>query len=213
MIIKMAFPILQAIVAWPLRIFVRKVKGMENIPKDNGFIVAANHCSYMDHLLITSIINPYLNKKVHFLAKKEHFGDWFQTAWHKWTGAIPIDRQKKGVNALKEAVKCLKSGEIIGIYPEGTRSLTGKIQHGKTGVARLALAAKVPVLPVGFIGTFEMLPKGNTIPRLKRADVNIGKPMYFEKQYGKEDDRKTIRNATDSIMKEIARLSKQKYKG
>jgi 1-acyl-sn-glycerol-3-phosphate acyltransferase len=87
------------------------------------------------------------------------------------------------------------------------------MQRGKTGVARLALAAKVPVLPVGLVGTFKILPKGKLIPNTKKADVNIGKPLYFDKYYGQENNRKTIRKVTNNIMKEIAKLSKQKYKG
>ena len=105
----------------------------------------------------------------------------------------------------------LTQGKIIGIYPEGTRTLDGKLQRGKTGAARLALAAKVPIVPVGLIGTFEILPKGKNIPKLKRAIVNIGKPIYFDKYYGKENDKKTIRLVTTKVMKEIAKLCKKKY--
>ena len=99
------------------------------------------------------------------------------------------DRQAGGKEALKWAVKALKQGKIIAIHPEGTRSLTGKLQKGKTGVVRLALAAKVPVIPIGLIGTFEILPKGKYIPKLKRATMNIGKPMYFGKYYDKKKQR------------------------
>lgn len=193
-------------------LFIRKIKGINELPKDKAFILAANHCSYVDHLIInaTAILN--LNRIISFLAKKEHFAEGFQRLWHAWFRAIPIDRQAGGKKALKSAIKHLKKGGIIGIYPEGTRSLTGKIQEGRTGIARLAIAANIPVLPVGLIGTFKILPKGKLIPKPKRAEVVIGKPMYFEKYYGKEEDRKVIRRVTDSIMKEIAKLSKQKYK-
>lgn len=193
-------------------LFIRKIKGIEALPRDKAFILAANHCSYVDHLIINSTAMLHLNRIISFLAKKEHFADGFQRLWHVWFRAIPIDRQAGGKKALKEAIKHLKKGGIIGIYPEGTRSLTGKMQTGKTGIARLALAAKIPVLPVGLIGTFKILPKGKLIPKPKRADMVIGKLMYFEKYYGKQEDRKVIRSVTDSIMKEIAKLSKQKYK-
>jgi 1-acyl-sn-glycerol-3-phosphate acyltransferase len=197
----------------PFRRFIRKIKGLENVPKDKGFIIAANHCSYIDHLMITGLFIPYLDKKVQFLAKKEHFHQgWFQNWWHNWTCSIPIDRKAGGKKALKTAIKCLKKGGIIAIYPEGTRSTTGKIQRGKSGVARLALAAKVPVLPIGLIGTIKILPRGVLMPKFKRADMNIGKLMYFDKYYGKEDDYDSIRKVTDDIMNEIARLSKQKYR-
>ena len=101
--------------------------------------------------------------------------------------------------------------KIIVIYPEGTRTLTGKLNQGRTGIARLALSAKVPVLPIGVIGTFQILPKGKWIPKLKRAELNIGKFLYFDKYYEKENNKKTLRLVTDIIMKEIAKLSKQKY--
>ncbi len=207
----MVFPIAKRTIIPAVGLFVRNAEGIENVPLEKGFILAANHCSYMDHMVLSSVVVPKLNKKLHFLAKKEHFDGWFQNKWHRWTGAIPIDRESGGKEALDEAVKLLKKGEIIGIYPEGTRSSTGKMQKGKTGVARLALAAKVPVLPVGIKGTFEMLPKGKLIPKLKRADINIGKLMYFDKYYGQGDNRDTLRDITNQIMKEIARLSGQEY--
>jgi 1-acyl-sn-glycerol-3-phosphate acyltransferase len=98
------------------------------------------------------------------------------------------------------------------IYPEGTRTLTGKLNRAKTGVARLALQAKVPVVPMGLTNTFKILPKGKWIPKFGlKSDITIGKPMYFDKYYGKDDDKKTLRKITTLIMREIARLSRQKY--
>ncbi|MBW2979865.1 1-acyl-sn-glycerol-3-phosphate acyltransferase [Candidatus Woesearchaeota archaeon] len=191
--------------------FLRKAKGIENIPKDKAFILAANHNSYIDHMIINAVAILHLNKMVSFLAKKEHFEGGFQRQWHVWFRAIPIDRQAGGKEALKKAIKHLRKGGLIGIYPEGTRSSTGKIQRGKTGVARLAVFAKVPVIPVGIKGTFDILPKGKLIPKPKRAEMSIGKPIYLDKYYGQEENRKVIRRITDNIMKEIARLSKQKY--
>ena len=105
----------------------------------------------------------------------------------------------------------MKRGNIIIIHPEGTRSNDGKLQKAKTGVARLALAAKVPILPVGLIGTFEILPKWKKIPRLSKAKINIGKLIYFNAYYGKENDKKTIRFVTTKVMKEIAKLTKERY--
>ena len=137
-----------------VKLWVGKVNCIENLPK-GAFIVAANHASYMDHLIIAGYIISHLNKKVHFLAKKEHFDNIFKKAWHTYAGAIPLDRQSGGEETLKWAIKALKDGKIIAIHPEGTRSLTGKLQKAKTGVAKLALKAKVPVIPIGLIGTFE----------------------------------------------------------
>lgn len=192
-----------------VKLWVSKVNGIENLPNKGAFIAAANHASYMDHLIIASYIISHLNRKVRFLAKKEHFDNIFKKAWHAYAGAIPLDRERGGKEALKWAIKVLKEGKIIAIHPEGTRSLTGKLQKGKTGVARLALLSKAPVVPIGLIGTFEILPKGKYIPKLKRAVVSIGKPMYFSEYYNKKINKKILREVTDKIMKEIARLSNQ----
>ena len=192
-------------------LWIRNIKGKENIPKEKtGLIIAANHASYIDHFIFGGIMPLATNRMIHFLAKKEHF-EGAQRKWHKFLEAIPIDRQAGGKTGLEEAVKALKKGKIIAIYPEGTRTLTGKLQRAKTGIARLALAAKVPVLPIGLIGTFEIMPKGQYYPNLKRATVNIGKLMYFKEYYGKENDKKTLRLVTTKIMREIAKLTKQKY--
>ncbi|MEK6828136.1 MAG: lysophospholipid acyltransferase family protein [Nanoarchaeota archaeon] len=191
-----------------VKLWVSKVNGIENLPK-GAFIAAANHASYMDHLIIAGYIISHLNRKVHFLAKKEHFDNIFKKAWHTYAGAIPLDRQSGGEETLKWAVKALKDGKIIAIHPEGTRSLTGKLQKAKTGVAKLALLSRAPVVPIGIIGTFEILPKGKYIPKAKKAIMNIGKPMRFP-QY-KKINKKILREVTTRIMKEIAKLSKQKY--
>jgi 1-acyl-sn-glycerol-3-phosphate acyltransferase len=204
-------PIVARAVGFFLSPWVREVKGLGNIPRDKNFLVSANHASYLDHLIVSSIIINYTGKAIHYLAKKEHFQTPFQRRWHEYTGAIPIDRQAGGQEALKVALKYLKKNKIIGVYPEGTRTLTGKLQKGKTGVARLALGARVPVLPIGLKGTFQILPKGRNIPRLKRATVNIGKLMYFKEYYGKENDKKVLRLVTTKVMKEIAKLCGQRY--
>lgn len=207
-------PIVQHIVLPILNTWIKKVKGLENIPKDKSFILTPNHSSYIEHFLIGSIVIPYLNRKLYYIAKKEHFDTVSQKMWSKlwmkYVPTIPIDR-RKGEKALNDALSHLKKGKIVLIYPEGTRSLTGKIQQGKTGVARLALGAKVPVVPLGIKGTFEILPKGKKIPKLKKAIFNFGRPMYFNEYYNKPITKKILREVTNNVMKEIARLSGQKY--
>ena len=208
-------PIVEHIIPKIFKIWIDKVTGLENLPKEGSFIIAANHCSYVEHFLISCIVIPYTNKKLHFIAKKEHFDDITQKMWHslwrRYITYIPIDRDR-GEEALKVAVSYLKKEKILVLYPEGTRSLTGKIQKGKTGVARLILWAKVPVVPLGISGTFEILPKGKKIPKLKKATLNFGKPVYFNKYYDKKITKKLLRMLTDNIMNEIAGLSGQKYK-
>lgn len=197
-----------------INVWIGKVSGLENIPKNKAFILAPNHCSYIEHFIIGAVLVPYLSKKLHFIAKQEHFITITQSNWHrlwgKYATPIPIDRSK-GKEALRSALLYLKKSAVIIIYPEGTRSLTGKIQKGKTGIARLALWANVPIIPLGIKGTFEILPKGETIPRFKKATLNFGKPIYFDKYYSRRITKKLLRTITDNIMKEIARLSGQKY--
>lgn len=207
----MVYPIGKRVIPPIVKFWIKNVNGLENIPKKGPFIIAANHASYMDHFIIMSTLVPYVDKKIHHLAKKEHFDNFFKKAWHTYVGAIPLDRESGGKEALKWAVKALKKGKIIAIHPEGTRSLTGKLQKAKTGVARLALISKAPVVPVGLIGTFDILPKGKYIPRLKKAAMNIGKPVYFPEYCNKKISKRLLREATNKIMKEIARLSGQKY--
>lgn len=207
----MVYPIIERTVIPFSGLYIKKINGLNNLPEKTGFIVASNHTSYMDHLIIAAVIIPHYNQKLHFLAKKEHFESFYQRAWHKHVGAIPIDREKGGKKALKIAISYLRKGRIIGIYPEGTRTLTGKLQKAKLGVARLALGAKVPVIPIGLIGTFQILPKGKLIPRFKRCIVNIGEPMFFDKYYGKENNKKILKLVTNKIMKQIAKLARQEY--
>src|SRR3989338_7472755 len=170
----MVYPIMLRIVPHIIKLWVKEANGMANIPKKGPFIIAASHASYMDHMIIGAYFLPFLNQKIHFLAKKEHFDSILKRAWHNYIGAIPIDREKGGREALRWAIEALKKGKIIVIHPEATRSLTGKLQRAKTGVERLALFGKALVVPVGLIGTFEILPKGKYIPRARRAILNIG---------------------------------------
>ncbi|MEA2036549.1 MAG: lysophospholipid acyltransferase family protein [Nanoarchaeota archaeon] len=207
----MVYPIGKRFLKLILHPFIGRVNGLENIPKDKGFILAANHDSYIDHLVLATIFINKLNKNVHFLAKKELFDKPLKRLFHNWANAIPIDRQTGGKEALRLAIKTLKQGNIIIIHPEGTRSYDGKLQRGKTGMVRLALAAEVPILPVGLIGTFEILPKWKKIPKLKKAKINIGKLIYLDKYYGKEKNKKAVRAITTKIMKEIAKLTGERY--
>ncbi|MEK6943204.1 MAG: lysophospholipid acyltransferase family protein [Nanoarchaeota archaeon] len=203
----MAYPIGKRILVPIFNMWVKEIRGIENLPK-TAYIIAANHASYMDHPIIVCNVVKHQNRKVHFLSKKEHFDNPLKAMWHTYAGAIPLDREKKGKKALRLAIKTLKDGKIIAIHPEGTRSLTGKLIGAKTGVARLALLSGVPVVPIGLIGTFEILPKGKYIPKMKKATMNIGKPMQFS---NKNINRKNLRDITTKIMEEIAKLSNQKY--
>ncbi len=208
----MVYPIAKIVIPAMLKPLLGKCTGIENIPLDEGAVLAANHASYLDHFVIGCNLATKINKNAHFLAKKEHFESFLQRTWHNYLQAIPIDRQSGGKEALKKAIQHLHKGNLIMVYPEGTRTLTGKMNRAKTGIARLALAAKVPVIPMGITNTFKILPKGKRIPKFGlKADLNIGKPLYFNQYYGRENDKKALRLVTNKVMKEIADLCNQKY--
>lgn len=208
----MVYPLASKVIPFLCRPFLGECTGLENIPSDQGALLAANHASYLDHLVIGSNLIPKLNRMLYFLAKKEHFSSFLQRRWHQYFRAIPVDREAGGQEALQKAVEHLQGGNLVVIYPEGTRTLTGRMSRAKTGVARLALSARVPVVPMGITSTFYILPKGKRIPRLgKKADLLIGRPLRFDSYYGKDNDSGILREITTTVMKEIARLSGQEY--
>jgi 1-acyl-sn-glycerol-3-phosphate acyltransferase len=129
------------------------------------------------------------------------------------TGNVPIDRSggKASEAALRTGLKILERGDLLGIYPEGTRSPDGRLYRGRTGVARMALEARAPVVPVAMIGTFEMQPPGRIIPKVRRPGVRFGKPLDFSRYYGMESDRYVLRAVTDEIMYSLMQLSGQQY--
>ena len=193
----MKYQIISFIVKLVLLPFTGKVRGIENVPKKGGAIIAANHSSYLDHLIIGCAFVRKAKRPFRTLAKKEHFYSPFERMWHNYLGAIPLDRQAGGEDALHKAAECLRKGELIMIYPEGTRTLTGKMSRAKTGVVRLALEARVPVIPIGLTNTFYILPKGRRIPKFgKKADLNIGKPIHLDSYYSKNADKRLLRKLT-----------------
>jgi len=198
--------------------FRPQVEGLENVPKSGGVILAANHLSVADQLFLGSVVN----RQVHFWAKEEYFhlpgikGKVMAGLMHG-LGTIPVHREggRAALHALDAAVPVLQSGELVGIFPEGTRSLDGRLYRGRTGVARLAMEAGVPVVPVGFVGTDKIQPKGHTLPRFSaRKDARViarfGPVLDFS---DRGDDMSSMRAITDEIMVAIQKLSGQEYTG
>jgi 1-acyl-sn-glycerol-3-phosphate acyltransferase len=131
-------------------------------------------------------------------------------------GQIPTEREggKKSEHALNAALEVLRDGKLLGIYPEGTRSPDGRLYRGRTGVARLALTAGVPVIPTGLIGTPEVMPIDKKMPRMTGrfpVRVRFGQPLDFSRFAGRERDRFALRSITDEIQYEIMQLSGQQY--
>ncbi|WP_298322763.1 lysophospholipid acyltransferase family protein [Haloactinopolyspora sp.] len=190
------------------------VEGVENVPKEGAAILAGNHLTVVDSFFLPVMIE----RKVSFLAKSDYFTEkgikgWFKRRFVGGTGQVPVDRSggRASEAALNAALKVLDEGELFGIYPEGTRSPDGRLYRGKTGVARIALKAQVPVIPVAMIGTAEMQPAGRVIPKIMRPGIRFGAPLDFSRYYGMENDRHVLRSVTDEIMYALMELSGQEY--
>ncbi|WP_366843465.1 lysophospholipid acyltransferase family protein [Rhodoluna sp.] len=212
----MAYFILKTFLLGPLlRVLFRPwVRGMENIPSTGAVILASNHLSFSD-----SIFLPLQTKRpVVFLAKSEYFtGKGIKGALTRWffksTGQLPIDRSggKASEASLNTGLGVLAQGQVLGIYPEGTRSPDGRLYRGRTGIARMVLEAKVPVVPVAMIDTEKVQPIGKRLPRIRRIGIVVGKPLDFSRFDGMEGDRIVLRAVTDEIMYELLKLSGQEY--
>jgi len=208
--------VLKTVVLGPiLKLLFRPwVEGEENIPEDGAAIFASNHLSFSDSIFLPLVVS----RRMTFLAKSDYFTGRglkgrLTAAFFKGVGQLPVDRSggRAGEAALRSGLKVLRRGELLGIYPEGTRSPDGRLYRGRTGVARMALEGGVKVLPVAMIGTDKAQPTGTKIPKLIRIGVKIGKPLDFSRYEGMEDDRFVLRAITDEIMYELMQLSGQEY--
>ena len=188
------------------------VLGLENLPRTGPLIVASNHLSFADSLVIP-IVAP---RPVSFLAKQDYFhgtgaSGALQRGWFTAMGMVPVDRDdtRAAIASLDLALEILASGTAFGIYPEGTRSRDGRLYRGRTGVAHLALTSGAPVVPVGLRGTQDLQPVGSRVPRLARVTVRFGRPLDFTGRYDGVPMGRARREVTDQIMTEIAALSGQ----
>ena len=112
---------------------------------------------------------------------------------------------------MQTGLNVLAEGNLLGIYPEGTRSPDGKLYRGRTGMARLAIEAGVPVVPVAMIGTYEIQPPGQVLPHIKRVTVAFGEPLDFSEYQGREREPAVLREATNRVMQALQELSGQEY--
>ncbi|MGE7386773.1 lysophospholipid acyltransferase family protein [Streptomyces sp. NPDC004126] len=212
----MFYHLLKHVLLGPLLrlLFRPRIEGLENIPPEGAAIVAGNHLSFSDHFLMPAI----LTRRITFLAKAEYFtGPGLKgrltAAFFRSAGQIPVDRSGKdaGQAALREGLAVLSRGELLGIYPEGTRSHDGRLYKGKVGVAAMALGAGVPVVPCAMVGTFEIQPPGQKLPKIRRVTIRFGAPLEFSRYAGMEGERAVLRAVTDEIMYAVLGLSGQEY--
>jgi 1-acyl-sn-glycerol-3-phosphate acyltransferase len=208
--------VLRHIVLGPVvdKIFRPIHEGAENVPETGAAIVASNHLSFADWLFMPLA----LDRRVTFVAKSDYFTGagikgWAQKRFFAGTGQVPIDRSggRASEGALRAGLKVLQRGELFGIYPEGTRSHDGRLYKGRTGVARLALLAGVPVIPSAVIGTDVIAPPGKIVRKIVSPTVKFGPPLDFSRYAGMSENRFILRSITDEIMYAIMELSGQEY--
>ncbi|CAL9367142.1 lysophospholipid acyltransferase family protein [Streptomyces albus] len=212
----MFYYVLKYVLLGPLLrlVFRPRIEGLENVPDEGPAIVAGNHLSFSDHFVMPAI----LKRRITFLAKAEYFtgpglkGRLTAAFFHS-VGQIPVDRSGKGAGraAVEEGLRVLARGELLGIYPEGTRSHDGRLYKGRVGVASMALGAGAKVVPCAVVGTFELQPPGRKLPRIGRVTIRFGEPLDFSRFAGLENERTVLRAVTDEIMHEIMLLSGQEY--
>ncbi len=189
--------------------------GLDSVPDDRPVILASNHLSFCDSFFLPLLVH----RKVTFLAKSEYFTTpglkgRLSRMFFRGVGQVPIDRDDSDASraALRAGARVLCGGDVLGIYPEGTRSPDGRLYRGKTGVARLALETGALVIPCAMINTAEIQPPGRLVPRLRpRPGVRFGIPLDFSRYDGMAGDRLVERSVTDEIMYRLMQLSGQEY--
>ncbi|MDE0547206.1 1-acyl-sn-glycerol-3-phosphate acyltransferase [Microbacterium sp. C7(2022)] len=192
------------------------IEGRADVPKTGPVIFASNHLSFIDSIAIP-VAAP---RPVHFLAKSSYFdgsglSGWASNQFFRAIGAIPVQRGagQAALDALDQQRRLLDGDRAVALYPEGTRSLDGRLYKGRTGVAFLALQTGAPVVPVGLIGTDKVMPVGAKMPSLRhRITVKFGKPLELG-HHGPATSGRARRLATDDIMAAIHALSGQELAG
>ncbi|MEE2522781.1 lysophospholipid acyltransferase family protein [Pseudarthrobacter sp. J75] len=190
------------------------VKGLDNVPQHGAAILASNHLSFSDSIFLPLMVH----RPVVFLAKSEYFTGTglkgrLTAMFFRMTNQLPMDRSGGAASAvsLSAGMDVLRNGGLLGIYPEGTRSPDARLYRGKVGVAKLALEAGVPVIPVAMIGTDKVQPIGKRLPNIRRIGMIFGEPLDFSGYADRAEDRTVQREVTDRIMAQLMRLSGQEY--
>jgi len=189
-------PILKAL-------FRLEVKGRENIPDKGGVILASNHASYLDPIVVATA-SP---RQLYFLAKEDLFKVKFLSWVVRRLNALPVLREKVQIATTRKSIEILKKGEILLLFPEGTRTATGEISEGKRGVGLIAKSTGVPVIPVLIEGSGEALPKDKRWISSHKVWVTFGRPLYPETIKVKGKKKEIYQTTSDRIMEEIRKLS------
>jgi len=209
--VKIGYSIVRRLIS-PLvrKVWIDKIEGLENIPKDGPVIIASNHQSYFDFICFIAA-SP---RRIHYLTAEKFYKSRVWRPMMNMTGQIKVDRTSHNKQEVYDKVhSALNQGRIIGIFPEGTRSADGEIQKPFTGVAKFALKANVPVIPVGIIGTYDIMSRHDKRPKFRgaKAKIKIGKPIYFSEYVDAQPTDDDYRVVTNKIMSQVAELAEKKY--
>ena len=215
----MVYPITRTIFFPLLRFFIKKTAGLKNVPLKGPYIITCKHVGALDGFFLAAVIIPWINQKIHFVSNIAKWG-WF---WEKivaeqWAGSIPFYKDNRQ-RCLEIALSYLKKGEIIGIFPEGYLHEYERNHTAKTGAARLALWAKVPIVPVGLVYDITVRNDLPVLYQYRKAiknallnphslEIHIGQPFEIKEYYNKEITRELLREATNTIMDKIEALTK-----
>src|SRR5687768_264344 len=181
---------------WPLR-----VVGVEHVPKEGAGVVVSNHRSMIDPF----VVSYGAHRLVSFMAKEELFGVFFVGLLIRKLGGFPVDRSRQDASSLRVALSVLKGGELLGMFPEGTRSTTGEMLEMRTGAVRLAAKARVPIIPAAVVNTQNALPPGKLI-RLARIEVHFGPAFDIAELYEKHEKGEATQVALEMLRERIEAL-------
>jgi 1-acyl-sn-glycerol-3-phosphate acyltransferase len=197
--------------------FRPRVEGVRHVPRRGPAILACNHVSYLDWMFLPLVVRW---RHISFLAKMEYFtGSGLRGRFHRFfftaTGQVAVDRSGSDAAsaALRTAARLLRQGKLVGIFPEGSRSRDGRLNRGRTGLARIAAETGVPVIPCATVGAFDLCPPGKRVPRPRKVGIRFGQPMTFPGGPGATPSPQELRAWTDELMAEIQRLSGQEASG
>lgn len=206
---RVTYPIVRAAAEPVLRqVFAMHPVGLEHVPRHGPAIITPNHLGLVDPVFVAMAVP----RQIIFIGKAEYWDAW-QSRWlMEISGGIPVARDDsvKAKGSLDAGIQVLQRGDLLCIFPEGTRSPDGRLFKGRTGAARMALAVGCPIIPCGLSGTEKVLPKNATVPRRTRVGVKFAPPMYVPDEAKR--DAHLLRVFTDELMQVIAKLTGQTYR-
>jgi 1-acyl-sn-glycerol-3-phosphate acyltransferase len=221
----MVYPIARKTLLPLVRFFIKKTVGLENLPLKGPYIVACKHLGPLDGTFIASVIIPRVNQKIYFIANIPNWGIlWQKIVAEQWAGNIIYNPDNPSI-CLEAAYDYLQKGRIVGIFPEGIiQEYDPHKKRAKTGTARLALKARVPIIPIGLVHDVSVR---NDLPMLQQRrqviknilvnphslEIHIGQPFTLKDYYDKEITRELLEQATNDIMDKVDGLTQINHKG